>query len=60
MSKRFIKIMSLFKLANEELLNQGILIDKKKFFDAMKGVGPKKPVGVPTVTAPGDVPTVTA
>lgn len=31
MSKRFIKIMSLFKLANEELLNQGILIDKKSF-----------------------------
>jgi len=51
MSKRFIKIMSLFKLANEESPNQGIMIDRDLFLQALKGLVAKKPASVPLMTA---------
>lgn len=39
-SKRVIKIISLFKLAKEsETKSEGILIDRQKFLDALKGLG---------------------
>jgi hypothetical protein len=51
MSKRFIKIMSLFKLAREESPNQGIMIDRDLFLQALKGSVAIKPANVPTMTA---------
>lgn len=42
--------MGLFKLANEEASNRGILIDKDLFLQALKGVKPKETVKVEQVT----------
>jgi hypothetical protein len=51
MSKRFIKIMSLFKLANEESPNQGIMIDRDLFLQALNGSVAEKPVKIERITA---------
>ena len=50
MSKRFIKIMKLFKLAKEESLNQSILIDKKSFLEKLKGIESSDTVKVDQIT----------
>jgi len=50
MSKRVIKIMKLFKLANEEIKSEGIIINRAKFLNALKGQNSEKPVKVEPVT----------
>lgn len=43
--------MSLFKLAREESPNQGIMIDRDLFLQALKGSVATKPVTIELITA---------
>lgn len=50
MSKKIIKIMKLFKLANEDFKSEGIIIDRDAFLKALKGLDLAKTVKVEQVT----------
>ena len=50
MSKRVIKIMKLFKLANEDIKSEGIIIDRDAFLKALKGQSLEPSVKVETIT----------
>lgn len=50
MSKKIIKIMKLFKLANEEIKSEGIIINRDAFLAALKGQSSEGPVKVEQVT----------
>jgi len=49
MSKKIIKIMKLFKLANEEIKSEGIIINRDSFLAALKGLSSERPVKVEQV-----------
>ena len=50
MSKKAIKIMKLFKLANEEIKSEGIIINRETFLNALKGQISEKPATVEPIT----------
>ena len=50
MSKRVIKIMKLFKLANEDIKSEGIIIDRDVFLNALKGQSLEPSVKVESIT----------